>query len=82
MNEQIVKYMQSCSVCERNKVAVYKSYGLLQLLEWAFSLWSTIAMDFITNRPLSNGCNQLWDIIGSFTKIGHLVKLKMIGKKA
>jgi hypothetical protein len=81
MNEEILKYIQSCPECQRDKVAQHIAYGLLQPLQLAFSLWSSIAMDFITDLPLSDGCDRLWVIIDSFTKMGHFIPLKTKEKK-
>jgi hypothetical protein len=39
-------------------------------------------MDFITDLPLSDGCNQLWVIIGQFTEMGHLIQVKQNEKRA
>jgi len=33
-------------------------------------------MDFITELPWSEGCNQLWVIENRFTKMGHFIPLK------
>jgi len=33
-------------------------------------------MDFITDLPLSNECDQLWVVIDRFTKMAHFVPLK------
>jgi hypothetical protein len=59
MNDEIVKYILLCAECQNNKAARHKSYGLLQPLDLAYTPWSSIAMDFITDLPLSDGCNQL-----------------------
>jgi transposase InsO family protein len=82
MNEDIIQYVQSCPECQKNKVARHKSYGLLQPLEPAYSAWKSIAMDFITDLPLSEGCDQLWVIIDRFTKMAHFIPLKKKNKKA
>ena len=39
-------------------------------------------MDFITELPLLEGCDQGWVIIDIFTKMAHLVQLKEEGKMA
>jgi hypothetical protein len=39
-------------------------------------------MDFITDLPLSEGCDQLWMIIGRYTKMGHFIPLKKKIQKA
>jgi hypothetical protein len=81
MNDEIVKYIHSCLERQKNKAARHKSYGLLQLLEVAYTPWASIVMDFITNLCLSDGCNQLWVIIDRFTKMGHFVLLKKNEKR-
>jgi hypothetical protein len=82
MDEDIVKYIQACVECQRNKSARHKSYGLLQPLELAYALWQSIAMDFITDLLLSNGCDQLWVVIDRYTKMSHFIPLKKNSKKA
>jgi hypothetical protein len=75
MNEEIVKYIKSCAEYQRKKLALHKSYSLLQSLELTFSPWSSIAMDLIMDRPLGDGCDQLWVIIDCFTKMKHFIPL-------
>jgi hypothetical protein len=85
MNEDIIQYVQSCPDCQKNKAMKamrHKSYGLLQPLELAYSPWKSRAMDFITDLPLSEGCDQLWVIIDRFTKMAHFIPLKKKNKKA
>jgi putative transposase len=72
MNDKIVNYIQSCPECQLNKASKYKSYGLLQPLELAYSPWSSIATAFITDLLLSDGYNRFWVIIDSYTKWGIL----------
>jgi len=39
-------------------------------------------MDFITELPLSENCNQLWVIIDRFTKMAHFIPLEKENKTA
>jgi len=39
-------------------------------------------MDFITELPVSDGCDQLWVIIDRFTKMAHFLPLEKEGKTA
>jgi transposase InsO family protein len=39
-------------------------------------------MDFITDLPLTDGCNQLWVIIDCFTKMVHFIPLMKNEKRA
>jgi hypothetical protein len=82
MNEEIIKYLQSCQEYQKNKPGRHQFYGLLQLLELAFSLWSSIAIDFITDLHLSNGCDQLWVIIYLCTKMVYFILLIKKEKEA
>jgi hypothetical protein len=82
MDEDFIKYIQACVECQRNKSARHKSYGLLQPLELAYAPWQSIAMAFITDLPLSDGCDQLWVVIDRYTKMSHFIPLKKNSKKA
>jgi hypothetical protein len=81
MNKAIIKYIQSCPECQRNKAARHKAYGLLQLLEPAYALWQSIAMDYITDLPLSEGCDWLWVIIDRNTKMAHYIRQRKRTKR-
>jgi len=76
MNEQIIDFVRSCPECQRNKVSRHQPYGLSSPLELHYAPWQSIAMDFITDLPLSNKCDQLWVIIDRFTKMAHFVPLQ------
>jgi hypothetical protein len=39
-------------------------------------------MDFISDLPLSEGCDQLWLIIDRYTTMAHFIPLKKMDKKA
>jgi hypothetical protein len=60
----------------------HKPYGLLLPLELPYAPWTSIAMDFITDLPLSEDCDQLWVIIDRFTKMAHIIPLKKDQKTA
>jgi hypothetical protein len=55
---------------------------LLSLLELPYAPWISIAMDFITDLPLSEDCDQLWVIVDRFTKMAHFILLKKDQKTA
>jgi transposase InsO family protein len=82
MNDKIMTYVQSCSECRQNKAARHKAYWLLQPLELASVPWQSIAMDFITDLPLSEGCDKLRVIIDRYTKMAYFIPLKNKNKKA
>jgi len=39
-------------------------------------------MDFITELPVSERCDQLWVVIDRFTKMAHFLPLPQDGKTA
>jgi len=59
MNERIMDFIRSCSEYQKNKVSRHQPYGLISLLELPYAPWQSIAMDFIMELQLSEGCNQL-----------------------
>jgi putative transposase len=82
MDQEIIEYIRSCLECQKDKATCYKPYGLLLPLELPYTPWISIAIDFITDLPLSEDCNQLWVIVDSFTKMGHFILLKKEQKTA
>jgi len=82
MNERIIDFVRSCPECQRNKAPRHQPYGLSSPLELPYAPWQSIAMDFITELPISDECDQLWVIIDRFTKMAHFVPLRKEGKTA
>jgi len=80
MNERIIDFVRSCPKCQRTKMARHQPYGLSSPLELPYAPWQSIAMDFITELPISDGCDQLWVIIDRFTKMVHFLPLRIEGK--
>jgi putative transposase len=82
MDQEIIEYIRSCLECQKDKAICHKPYGLLLPLELLYALWTSIAIDFITDLPLSEDCDQLWVIIDRFTKMAHFILLKKDQKTA
>ena len=80
MNERIIDFIRSCPDCQQNKASHHQPYGLSSLLELPYTPWQSVAMDFITELPISDGCDQLWIIIDRFTKMVHFLPLRKEGK--
>ena len=78
MNERIMDFVRSCPECQKKKALRHQPYGLSSPLELPYAPWQSIAMDFITDLPTSEGCDQLWVIIDRFTKMAHF--LPQIGR--
>jgi len=82
MNERIIDFVKSCPKCQQNKASRHQPYGLSSPLELPYAPWQSIAMDFITELPESEGCDQLWVVIDRFTKMAHFLPLRKEGKMA
>jgi len=82
MNERIIDFVKSCPKCQQNKASRHQPYGLSSPLELPYAPWQSIAMDFITELPESEGCDQLWVVIDRFTKMAHFLALRKEGKTA
>jgi len=82
MEERIIDFVQSCPECQRNKATRHQPYGLSSPLELPYAPWQSIAMDFITELPLSEDCDQLWVVIDRFTKMAHFLPLPKEKKTA
>ena len=76
MNERIIDFVRSCPECQQNKATRHLPYGLSSPLELPYAPWQSIAMDFITELPVSEGCDQLWIIKDRFTKMVHFIPLR------
>jgi len=76
MNDRIIDFIRSCPSCQQNKAARHQPYGMSSPLELPYAPWTSIAMDFITELPISEDCDQLWVIVDRFTKIAHFVPLR------
>jgi len=75
MDERIIDYVLSCLECQKNKAAWHQPYGLSSPLELPYATWQSIAMDFISELPLLEACDQLWVVIDRFTKMAHFLPL-------
>jgi len=82
MNERIIDFVRSCPDCQQNKASRHQPYGLPSPLELPYAPWQSIAMDFITELPISDDCDQLWVIIDRFTKMAHFLPSRKEGKTA
>jgi hypothetical protein len=76
MDQEIIEYVRSCLERQKDKATRHKPYGLLSPLELPYAPCTSIAMEFITDLPLSEDCDQLWVIIDRFTKMAHFIPLK------
>ena len=73
MPETIKRYVRNCDICQRSKVVRYKQYGMLQPNKGLDQAWKSIAMDFITDLPTSDGHDTILVVIDRLTKMSHFI---------
>lgn len=75
MKDNVIAWVKSCDVCQRNKSDVGAYPGLLQPLPIPKQAWTEISMDFVEGLPKSYRKDVIFVIIDRFTKYGHFVAL-------
>src|SRR6266403_646587 len=73
MRETIKRYVKNCDTCQRSKVVRHAPYGLLKSNEVPDQPWKSIAMDFITDLPESDGYDTILVVIDRLTKMSHFI---------
>jgi len=66
--EFMVDYVNSCSVCTRNKSRQHWPYGYLKQLPIPLQPWDSISMDFIKQLPPLEGFMKILVMINWLTK--------------
>jgi len=73
IREDIKRFIKNCNTCHRTKVVRHAPYGLLQSNEAPDRPRKSIAMDFITNLPKSEGHDTILVVIDRLTKMSHFI---------
>ena len=76
MRETIKRYVKNCDRCQQSKAVRHALYGLLQLNEVPDEPWRSIAMDFITDLPESDGYDTILVVINRLTKMSYFISCK------
>uniref|UniRef100_A0A8C1MA50 Gypsy retrotransposon integrase-like protein 1 n=2 Tax=Cyprinus carpio TaxID=7962 RepID=A0A8C1MA50_CYPCA len=75
INPDTIKFIQNCQTCNMHKTPRQLPAGLLQPLPIPQRPWSHLAIDFITDLPLSQGNTVILTIIDRFSKACRLIPL-------
>jgi len=73
IREDIKRFIKNCDTCQRTKLVRHAPYGLLQSNEAPDRPWKSIAMDFITDLPKSEGYDTTLVVIDRLTKMSHFI---------
>ncbi|MBW0477941.1 hypothetical protein O181_017656 [Austropuccinia psidii MF-1] len=75
MTQLIKDYVSSCQQGSRNKNIHHKKFGLLKPLPIPNCPWICLAMDFITQFPLSNSFDSVLVIVDRFLKMAVFIAI-------
>ena len=71
MWKDVKEFVLSCDICSRSKNPRHHLYGLLQPLPIPHRLWSSVSIDFITDSPPSNSCDNIFVVVDRLTTMVH-----------
>ena len=78
MKKDVTDYVSKCLTCQQVKSEHQVPYGLLNpipILQWKFD---SIAMDFVTGLPLTQGKHDsVWVIVDRLTKLSHFIPVRI-----
>jgi hypothetical protein len=75
MTKDIISYVKSCGVCQKNKHDLAAYPGLLQPLPIPNQIWTHISMDFIEGLPTSAGKQVIFVVVDRLSKYAHFMAL-------
>ena len=75
MTKTVQDFCDSCHVCATSKTPRHLPYGPLMPLPIPDRPWSSIAMDFITDLPKSEGMTTILTVTDRYSKMAHFVPL-------
>ncbi|XDV26708.1 hypothetical protein PO909_030346 [Leuciscus waleckii] len=73
LHADVVKFVHQCTTC--NVVKASRPAGLLQPLPVPQRPWSHIAVDFVTDLPLSQGFTTILSVVDRFSKACRFIPL-------
>jgi len=76
MEDWVHNYVKTYTSCQCNKTGRHAKYRTLKPLDIPYSLWTHIAMDFITDLLDVKGYTRTWVIVDRFSKMAHFIPLK------
>lgn len=71
MKQDVVDFVNSCSVCQQTKIPSHLPYGLLQPLPIPNGVWEDLSLDFITRLPSFQTHTVILVVVDRFSKAAH-----------
>ena len=76
MQKDVIQYVRTCPICQRNRKPTHKTYGELQSLPVPKDTWTSLSMDFITGLPTTvRGNNSIMVVVDRMSKMVHLIAM-------
>ena len=75
IGQDVEQYCKTCLICQIMKSSTQKVPVLLHSLPIPTCPWESIAMDFVSPFPKSDGHDYLWVVICHLTSMVHLVPI-------
>lgn len=75
MKKDVKNYVDSCLICQKNKVDAISPTGLLQPLPVPDKVWGDITMDVVEGLLKSQGKDSIMVVVDRLSKYGHFLAL-------
>ena len=77
MQKDVIQYVRTCPICQRNREPTHKPYGEMQSLPVPEDTWTGLSMNFITGLPTtSRGNNSIMVVVDRMSKMVHLIAMR------
>ena len=72
LNKYVLRYVQACPLCQRNKATNQRPAGLLNPLQIPEHVWASVSMDYITDLPKTlRGHDTILVFVDRLSKMVH-----------
>ena len=78
LTDDVRRFVGNCDTCSKSKIWREQKRGLLKPLPIPERAWQELAMDFIVDLPVSEGCTNILGITDRLSKSSILIPLRSI----